>query len=171
MRFFLILFLGALTLLASPKELKSFHAFFTQTVVDDHAKKIVYRGELWASMPQNALWMYTKPIQKSIYLNGTKLTLIEPSLEQVTLCTMGDEIDFLTIVKKAKAIDATHYKATIGEQTYLIEFVNEVLSSIRYTDSYDNHVTLSFSNGVMNKAIEASRFKPIIPANFDLIRE
>ncbi len=99
------------------------------------------------------------------------MTLVEPALEQVTLRTMGDEIDFLTILKKAKAIDATHYKATIGEQTYLIEFVNEVLSSIRYTDSYDNHVTLSFSNGVMNKPIETSRFKPIVPADFDIIRE
>jgi len=171
MRFFLLLFFGALTLLASPKELHSFHAVFTQTVVDDHNKKIVYRGELWASMPQNALWVYTKPIQKSIYINGSKLTLIEPTLEQVTLRTLGDDIDFLTIIKKAKAIDANHYKATIREQTYLIEFANEVLSSIRYTDGYDNRVTLSFSNGEMNKPIDTSRFKPIVPASFDMIRE
>jgi outer membrane lipoprotein carrier protein len=171
MRFLLLLFLGTLTLLASPKELHSFHALFTQTVVDDHNKKIVYHGELWASMPQNALWVYTKPVQKSISINGSKLTLIEPTLEQVTLRRLGDDIDFLAIIKKAKALDANHYKATIGEQTYLIEFTNEVLSSIRYTDGYDNHVTLSFSNGTMNKPIETSRFKPIIPADFDIIRE
>lgn len=170
MRFFILTLLSAISLLAGPKEISSFHSSFTQTIIDEHKKKIVYSGELWASKPQNALWVYKKPIQKSVYISGSKLTLIEPVIEQATIRTLGDEIDFLAIIKKAKAIDATRYSATVNSQVYFIEFSNDVLSSISYTDGYENKVIIKFLNADMNKPIDGSRFKPVIPADFDIIK-
>ena len=104
MRIFIFSLLSALSLLAAPKDISSFHSTFTQTIIDEHKKKLVYTGELWAAKPQNALWTYQKPIQKSVYINGARLTLIEPAIEQATVRTLNVDIYFLEIIKKAKPI-------------------------------------------------------------------
>jgi len=171
MRIFIFTLLSALSLLAGPKDISSFHSAFTQTIIDEHKKKIIYSGELWASKPQNALWTYQKPIQKSVYITGSRLTLIEPVIEQATIRTLNDEIDFLEIIKKAKPIDASHYKATVNSQTYTIEFSNNSLTSIKYTDGYENQIIIKFLNPVTNQPIEASRFKAVIPQGFDVIKD
>ena len=171
MRFLPVLLLFTLSLFASPKELTSFNSKFIQTIIDDNNKKITYTGELWASKPQNALWVYQKPIQKSVYVSGSKVTVIEPQIEQVTLRNLDNEIDFLQIIQKAKKVDADKYTATVKGQTYTILFKNDVLSSIIYQDGYDNHVTFLFTNPSQNKPIEVSRFKPTIPEGFDIIKD
>lgn len=169
MRLLVFSFLVPLSLFGAPKDLTSFHAAFTQTILDDTKKKIIYQGEVWASTPQNALWVYKKPIQKSVYINGSKLTLIEPQLEQATIKTLDNEIDFLQIIKKAKLISGSKYSATLKGQTYFIDFSNDILSSISYSDDYENQVIIKFSNSEQNKVIDGSRFKVTIPADFDII--
>ncbi|MDD2368847.1 MAG: LolA-like outer membrane lipoprotein chaperone [Sulfuricurvum sp.] len=171
MRFLPLFFLLTLTLFASPKELNSFNSKFIQTIVDENGKKIIYHGELWADKPQNALWVYQKPIQKSVYINGQKITVIEPQIEQVTIRSLDDEIDFLQIIQKAKKIDENRYTATVKGQTYSVLFKNNLLTSISYKDGYDNSVTIVFTTPVQNKAIESTRFKPVIPENFDIIKD
>ncbi|MBV5320879.1 MAG: outer-membrane lipoprotein carrier protein LolA [Sulfuricurvum sp.] len=171
MRFLPLLFALTLSLCASPKEINSFNGKFIQTIIDDNGKKIIYSGELWASKPQNALWVYQKPIQKSVYINAQKITVIEPQIEQVTLRSLDDEIDFLQIIQKAKQVTADKYTATVKGQTYTIAFKNDILSSISYTDGYDNRVSILFINPSQNKPIEASKFKPVIPADFDVIKD
>jgi outer membrane lipoprotein carrier protein len=170
-RFLPVLFLLSLTLFASPKDLTSFNSKFVQTIVDDNNKKITYSGELWASKPQNALWIYQKPIQKSVYVTGSKITVVEPQIEQVTLRSLDNEIDFLQIIQKSKKVDNDKYTATVKGQTYTLFFKNDILSSINYQDGYDNRVSIVFSNPVQNKSIETSRFKPVIPADFDIIKD
>ena len=170
-RFLPLLCFLSLTLFASPKELTSFNSKFVQTIVDDNRKKITYTGELWASKPQSALWIYQKPIQKSVYINAQKITVIEPSIEQVTMRTLDDEIDFLQIIQKAKKIDSEKYAATVKGQNYTVTFKNNLLNTISYIDPYDNSVTILFSNPTHNKPIEPNRFKPIIPDGFDIIKE
>ncbi|MDD2950243.1 MAG: LolA-like outer membrane lipoprotein chaperone [Sulfuricurvum sp.] len=171
MRFLPLFFLLTLTLFASPKELNSFNSKFIQTIVDENGKKIIYHGELWADKPQNALWVYQQPIQKSVYINGQKITVIEPQIEQVTIRSLDDEIDFLQIIQKAKKIDENRYTATVKGQTYSVVFKNNLLTSISYKDGYDNSVTIVFTTPVQNKAIESTRFKPVIPENFDIIKD
>jgi len=170
-RFLPLLSLLSLTLLASPQDIASFHSSFEQRIVDEHGKAIVYRGELWASKPQNALWSYQKPIQKGVYINGKRLVILEPQLEQATMRTLGDEIDFLEIIKKAKKIDNDHYSATVNGQTYSIIFKKDVLSMIQYKDTYDNKVSIQFLNPVQNSAIPSSRFVPLIPSNYDVLKD
>ncbi|OHD83451.1 MAG: hypothetical protein A3I60_04180 [Sulfuricurvum sp. RIFCSPLOWO2_02_FULL_43_45] len=171
MRFLPLLFALSLTLAASPKEINSFNGKFVQTIIDDNGKKIVYSGELWASKPQNALWIYQKPIQKSVYINAQKITVVEPSIEQVTLRTLDDEIDFLQIIQKAKKVDDEKYSATVKGENYTIMFKNDLLSSISYTDSFDNKVAIVFANPSQNRPIEMSKFKPVIPEDFDVIKD
>lgn len=170
MRFLPLLSLLSITLFASPQDINSFSSPFEQRIVDDHGKVITYRGELWASKPQNALWSYQKPIQKSVYISGKRLVILEPQLEQATIRSLGDEIDFLEIIKKAKKIDNDHYKATVNGETYAINFNNNLLSTIQYTDSYENKVTIQFLKPLHNSAIPASRFVPAIPSGYDVLK-
>lgn len=170
MRFLLFCILMASSLFAAPKDLSSFNSRFEQTIIDDNGKKILYTGELWAAKPQNALWLYHKPIQKSVYINANKVTVIEPAIEQVTLRSLDNEIDFLQIIQKAKRLDDERYSATVKGQTYTITFKNDLLSTIGYTDGYDNRVIIKFIAPLQNKPIEASRFKPLIPEDFDIIK-
>lgn len=170
MRFLPLTLLFTLTLFASPQEINSFSSPFEQRIVDEHGKVITYRGELWAAKPQNALWSYQKPIQKSVYINAKRLVILEPQLEQATIRSLGDEIDFLEIIKKAKKIDNDHYKATVNGQTYSIIFKNDLLNAIQYTDGYDNKVSIQFLKPTQNGAIPSSRFVPTIPAGYDVIK-
>lgn len=169
-RYFLAALLASAALFAAPKDITSFNAKFVQTITDDNGKTIRYNGELWASKPQNALWVYQKPIQKSVYVNGQKITVIEPAIEQVTLRTLENEIDFLSIVQKAKKVDNEKYTATVKGQTYTVTFKSDVLSSISYTDGFDNKVLIQFNAPVQNKPIDATRFKALIPADYDIIK-
>lgn len=170
MRFISLILTVALSLAASPKEINSFNGKFVQTIIDDNGKKIVYTGELWAAKPQNALWSYQKPIQKNVYINAQKITVVEPQIEQVTLRSLDNEIDFLQIIQKAKRLDDNRYSAVIKGQSYIIGFKNDLLSSISYSDEFDHQVSILFSNPVQNKPIEPGRFKPVIPADYDVIK-
>lgn len=169
MRFLPFSFLLTATLFASPQDINSFYSPFEQRIIDEHGKAIVYRGELWAAKPQNALWAYQKPIQKSVYINAKRLVILEPQLEQATIRSLGEEIDFLAIIKKAKKIDNDHYNATVNRQLYAITFKNDLLNTIQYSDGYDNKVIIQFLKPVHNAPIPASRFKPTIPAGFDVL--
>jgi outer membrane lipoprotein carrier protein len=169
-RFLPLLLALSLSLIASPKEINTFNGKFVQTIIDDSGKKIIYTGELWASKPQNALWLYQKPIQKSVYINAQKITVIEPSIEQVTLRNLDSEIDFLTIIQKAKKIDENRYTATVKGQNYEITFKNDLLNTIRYADSFDNQVTIRFTDPIQNRSIDAGKFKPLIPSDYDVIK-
>lgn len=171
MRFLLIAILAVTSLIGAPKDIHSFNSKFEQTITDDNGKTIRYTGELWASKPQNALWLYQKPIQKRVYINTNKITLIEPSIEQVTLRTLDDEIDFLQIVQQAKKVDDEKYIATLKGEKYTVIFKNDLLSSISFMDGFDNKIVIKFTNPSQNKGIESSKFKPIIPEDYDIIKD
>jgi len=156
---------------ASPKEINSFSSKFEQIITDEHKKTIVYKGELWASKPQNALWVYQKPIQKSVYINGSKIIILEPSLEQATIRKLDGDIDFLSIIKNAKKIETNRYAAKVKGEEYNLLFKDDTLSSISYTDSFENRVVISFSAQQQNQSIPSSRFKPMIPADYDILSD
>lgn len=170
MRFLTAFLCLAVSLSAAPKDIQSFNSKFEQTITDDNGKTIRYTGELWAAKPQNALWMYQKPIKKSVFVNAQKITIVEPSIEQVTLRTLDGEIDFLQIVQQAKKVDDNKYVATIKGEKYTILFNNDLLSTISYTDGFDNKVVIKFTSPVQNKPIESSKFKPTIPEDYDIIK-
>jgi outer membrane lipoprotein carrier protein len=159
-----------MALIAAPKDITSFNSKFEQTITDDNGKTIRYTGELWAAKPQNALWMYQKPIKKSVYINAKKITILEPSIEQVTMRTLDGEIDFLQIIQQAKKVDEHKYIATVKGEKYTIVFQNDLLSTISYTDSFDNKVVIKFTAPVQNKPIENSKFNPTIPEDYDIIK-
>lgn len=161
----------SVSLFASPKEMNSFTSKFDQTITDSSGKTIRYEGELWASKPQNALWVYHKPVQKSVYITNKNVVVLEPAIEQATLRSLDNDIDFLQIVSKAKKIDEEHYTATVKGQSYSILLKNDLLASIGYTDGFDNKVQIRFLSPVQNRPIDSSRFKPMIPTGYDVLQD
>ena len=88
----------------------------------------------------------------------------------MTLRTLDNEIDFLAIVQKAQPLGEGRYAATLKGQKYTVTFKNDVLASISYTDGFDNNVVILFNDQKQNKPIEPSRFKPLVPADYDILK-
>lgn len=149
----------------------TFEANFTQTITDEKAKVITYKGSIIASKPQNALWSYTSPIAKDVYVNQNIITIIEPEIEQVIIKKITSDINLFELIKNAEKISETLYEASYLQKRYRITFENEVIQSINYRDEFDNKVAIVFTDQQKNRAIQEDTFLPKIPSDFDVISE
>lgn len=156
---------------ASFDTLNTFQADFTQSVTDDKNKSLVYKGHIIASKPQNALWEYTTPIKKDVYINRFSVTLIEPEIEQVIIRKIESNFDFFSMVRNAKKIEDNKYIANYKESKFTITTKNELIESISYIDEFENRVKIVFENQKQNKKIDLKLFVPDYPLEFDIIRD
>ncbi len=148
-----------------------FEANFTQSIVDDQNKTIVYQGHVKAAKPQYALWEYKSPVEKKVYILPHKVIVVEPELEQAIIKKISGNFDFFSLIKHAKEIDKDHYLAHFKDKSYYINLTNSTLSSISYKDEFDNSVTINFTKVDEKKKIERKDFVPNIPEDYDLIKE
>jgi outer membrane lipoprotein carrier protein len=169
MKLLIISLLTCKLLLAFPIKLNSIEADFKQTIVDDHNKSIIYTGKLWAKKPAIAHWSYQKPVEKEIYMIFSKITIIEPDLEQVIRKDIGDSIDLIKIIDNSKKISLNHYLANYNGKKYHIFLDKDILKSLHYIDDFGNKTTIDFNNTIQNEDINESNFKIIIPEDYDLI--
>jgi outer membrane lipoprotein carrier protein len=156
---------------ADLQSISSIEADFSQTIVDDHNKTLVYKGHLFASKPQYALWQYTQPVKKEIYLYNDRVTIIEPELEQAIIKHLQNQLNFFTLIKQAKQIDKHHYVTFMKDKKIFITLNKDKIESIHYKDEFENDVTLIFTNEIINKAIPQNIFEAKIPIDFDIITE
>jgi outer membrane lipoprotein carrier protein len=170
MRSLLLSLLMLMPLSAFDTDLQSFHAHFVQTITDENNKSIVYRGTLWAQRPDSALWHYRKPVEKSIYIRSGEVVVIEPDLEQAIVRRLNEDIDFLEILSRARKSGPELYEAQYGSQTFFIALQGDVVDAISYHDSFDNDVTITFSDQKQNTPIDPERFRVSIPPSYDIIR-
>ena len=149
--------------------LNTFSAHFTQTVVDDKNTTIKYNGEIQAKRPNMAMWHYTTPIKKEIYINGDDLVILEPEIQQAIVKKVGNTIAFFEMLKHAKKIDDEHYKAKYESLDLHIHVKGDTVLDIIYLDELENKVTIIFSNQVNNESISDKTFKADIPTDFDIV--
>ncbi|WP_324170536.1 LolA-like outer membrane lipoprotein chaperone [Sulfurimonas sp.] len=171
MKYILTLLLSSTLSFASIDTLKSFKANFTQTITDEKNKSLVYRGQIIASKPQNALWNYKKPIKKNVYINSFRVVVVEPEIEQVIIRNIKSDFDFFKILKSAKQINKNTYEAKYRESKFTIIIEKEIIKSISYIDEFENNVKIIFSNQEQNKKINNEIFIPKYPLEFDVIRD
>ncbi len=169
MKFLLGILLTCKILFAFPIELSTIQSDFIQTIVDDHNKSIVYEGKLWTKKPSQAHWNYSKPIEKDIYMLHSKVTIIEPDLEQVIIKKIGENIDIIAIISHSKKLAPEHYVATYNEKDYHIYLDKKILKSLQYVDDFGNKTIIDFKNIRQNIDINDSNFELIIPENYDVI--
>ena len=156
---------------ANLTHIHQFEADFQQNIVDDKNKTISYYGHIKASAPHYALWNYTKPIVKSIYIMDNRVVVVEPELEQAIFKTMDDDFNFFNMIKNAKKIKKDLYQARFRDKVFMIRTKKDTIDSITYKDEFDNNITIKFSNSSINKTIPSKDFEPDIPNDYDLIQE
>jgi outer membrane lipoprotein carrier protein len=171
MKHFFILLIVSTISLASLDNIDSFQADFTQTVTDDKNKSLVYSGHILASKPQYALWDYKKPIQKFIYINESRITVIEPEIEQVIIRNIESNFDFFYMIKNSKKITKDRYEAVYKEARFIITTKNNLLKSISYVDEFENNVKIVFENQKQNEKLNLEVFSPVYPVEYDIIRD
>jgi len=168
----LILLLAAFgSLFGFAETLRTFSADFTQQITDDTNKTITYRGHVDAARPDKALWVYSEPVEKSVFITGRKVTIIEPELEQAIVKTFQSEIDLFKILAKAEKLDDETYLATHGSQQFLVKIRDNVPMAISYRDAFENTIRIRFAAQRINHDLPASLFVPDIPADYDLLKE
>lgn len=171
MKLLSVLLLSLAYLNASINVIDSFEGTFIQTITDEKEKTITYKGSVLATKPQRAIWSYTSPISKDVYVDQNSLTIIEPEIEQVIIKQITSDLNIFELIKKAKKISEGLYEASYMDKKYLIVFKNDLLESISYKDEFDNSVKIVFEDQKQNGKIDPTLFTPKIPANFDIIRE
>ncbi len=149
----------------------TFEADFIQSVTDEKKKVLTYNGSLIASKPQNALWRYTSPVNKDVYINRFNVTIIEPEIEQAIIKRIESNFDFFQMIKNAKKIDKNTFIAKYGSNDFLIKTKNKFIESISYVDEFENSVKILFSKQKQNSEIDKELFIPSIPVDFDIIRD
>ncbi len=170
-RLLLLSVLVSTSLFGFADALKSISADFTQTITDDTNKTITYEGHLYAARPDMARWDYVKPVEKSVYVVGHKVTIIEPELEQAIVKTFRDEIDLFKILSKARKTGPDTYLATHGSQRFLIKIKDSIPMALSYQDAFENRIRIRFSRQKINTKLSASLFRPVIPEDYDLLTE
>ena len=153
-------------------DLKSFESDFSQTIINDQNSHIVYQGKLYAKKDKNqALWVYTSPIDKKIYYSSGKVVIIEPELEQAIFAKLDKVPNILTLLKQAKKIGEDKYATTFNNTRYTITMKKSTLQKITYTDELHNKITILFKNQKNNKKISDKRFAWKIPADYDILEQ
>jgi len=151
--------------------IESFSADFTQTVTDEKNKVLTYNGNLIASKPQNAIWKYTTPINKDVYINEQNVIIIEPEIEQAIIRKIESNFDFFKMIQNAKESKENIYITKFKNINFTIVTKNNLIESISYIDEFENNVKISFKNQKQNKKIDKNIFIPNIPVEFDIIRD
>jgi outer membrane lipoprotein carrier protein len=171
MKHLLALFLLYTLSFASFDAINTFQADFTQSVTDDKNKSLIYKGHIIASKPQNALWNYTKPIKKDVYINNFNVTVVEPEIEQVIIRKIESNFDFFNMIQNAKEIQKDKYEAKYKDAKFTITTKDKLIETISYMDEFENKVKIVFENQKQNEEINIDLFIPNYPLEFDIIRD
>jgi len=156
---------------ASFDSINTFESDFIQTVTDEKNKTLTYKGHLIAQKPQNAIWSYTIPVIKGVYISSNNITIVEPAIEQVIIRKIESNFDFFNMIRNAKKIKENVYVALYRESEFTITRNGELLESISYSDEFDNKVKILFENQQQNKIINKEVFIPKFSSDYDIIRD
>ncbi|MBA3027164.1 MAG: outer membrane lipoprotein chaperone LolA [Sulfurimonas sp.] len=156
---------------ASIENISTFKADFVQSVTDEKNKVLHYNGNVIALKPQNALWKYSKPVTKDVYMNPQTIVIIEPEIEQVIIRKVESNFDFFNMISHAKKIGENRYETSFQNTKFNIRTKNEMVESISYKDEFENQIEIVFKNQIQNESIEKDLFVPKIPKDFDVIKD
>lgn len=171
MKFLFFFFSLYASLFADLESLNSFEADFTQTITDDKGVTLSYSGSVKALKPRQALWVYTKPVEKTVYIKNAQVIVVEPEIEQVLVRDIEGDFDFFSVLESAKKISDSSYIAHFEEQKINIKVQNKLVVSLSYKDKFENSVKIVFKNQRQNIALSSTLFDASYPSEYDIIKE
>ena len=160
----------AVSLFASLPVPGSMYALFHQTVVNRESNQSLrYEGKVWIKIPDEAKWIYEKPVKKIICVTKERAWVIEPELEQATLFQLKKAIPLMEILQKARKVSPGRYETKFEGTTYHIRTDSaKQLRSIGYEDDLGNRVTLTFED-IDTRPVEEKSLRCDIPKGYDII--
>lgn len=172
MKLLILCFFFATALIANNlKAINSFQASFKQTIINNSNKEILYTGKIYMKKPFNVVWRYDEPIQKFVYIQYNKVTIIEPDLEQAIISQLDKEFNLLELLNNSTQISPTQYISTFNNINYKLTIIDNQLQEISYKDSIDNTIIIHFFNINQNEPILDTIFSYSIPTDYDIIRK
>ena len=169
MKKLIFILLLANQLFASIDDIYNFTADFTQTITDDKNKVLTYRGDITASKPQSAVWRYTQPITKNVFILNSTVTIVEPEIEQAIIKRIDSNFNIFKMLNDAKKVADKTYVTKFKGKAYTIIMQNNKIDSISYIDEFENRVKITFQHQKINTKIDKAVFIPQIPIDFDII--
>jgi outer membrane lipoprotein carrier protein len=165
----------------------NFTTDFQQTITNDHAQVINYKGKVYFQDLVEAIaddsgieqsytrslfkWNYTAPSKKEVCTDGIQLTVVDHDLEQVANYLVDEGIDLKAILSVAKKISANDFQASYKDLEYLITLDSKKqLSKIVYVDNLDNRVKILFSNMKYNGTVDTNLLECTAPKEYDIIK-
>ena len=166
------IFLSCTLLSANITQLTSLESNFKQSITNDQNSRITYSGKMYASKQNNqALWIYTSPIEKKIYYKDGSIVIIEPELEQAIFAKLSKVPNVLNLLNSAKQISENRYETTFNNVKYTIEVAGDKIKNIVYTDEIQNRVNIEFNTQKTNEKIDNSMFVYTIPEDYDILEQ
>jgi outer membrane lipoprotein carrier protein len=173
-------------------DLHTLQADFHQEVRDgDNTVQQVSDGKVWIQRPGRFRWDYASPYKQQLVSDGERLWSYDQDLEQVTVQPIGEVLsatpamllggsqpiegiftveplpgdgDRQQVLLKPKGDDS-------NVTALLLNFIDQVISSIRAEDSFGNITTFTFSNLVRNRELDSGLFRFEPPAGVDIVGE
>jgi len=170
--------------------LNSFHADFTQTVVDSNGRELQQsQGTVWIQRPGNFRWDYRTPYRQQIVADGQRLWTFDEDLEQATVQQIDEALSStpamllssyrpLSEVMRWQAIEREDGQSwyrldprqeDASVEQVLIGFAGEQLSVIDVTDGFGNQTRIRFQTLHRNRPIDPKKFSLDLPPGTDII--
>jgi len=158
-------------LLAGIFDFSTISSDFKQTITNEENSQIVYEGSFYATTQKKALWIYKQPVEKKIYFNKNKVTIIEPELEQAIITNLQNTPNITELLKKSVEKENGLYETIFENTTYRIYTKNNEIQKITYNDRLGNSVKIRLSNQSTNTVLDDALFQVHIPTDFDIISQ
>lgn len=157
-------------LLSQSLPFSTFQTNFEQKVTGEDSE-IIYHGIIRGEAPDLLRWDYTDPIEKSIYVSGKRVIVVEPMLEQVVVTELDRSIDLYAILKQSTRMQED-FNLTIEHTNYRISPVlNGIPKSIAYTDTLGNGIQITTQSTKLDQPIPREMFQFTPPEHYDILRQ
>lgn len=153
------------------EDIKTFRSDFIQVVKSDDGQQVVYRGKFEAKAPNLAKWVYIKPLEKEIYIDGKDVVIYEPNLAQATITHLKENTDFISILKKATLSSGGKYHSKVGDTSYELTLKDKKPYLLEFVDEFGNKIEIKFSNISINTPINEKDFVFVPTSDVDIIHQ
>lgn len=199
----LSLLLASLTAFASPASaldkrlvaLKSMQSDFTQVIYDNKHRPVqTSYGKMALMRPDKFRWEVTKPIPQLIIANGSKLTIYDKDLDQVTIRKLSHAVgetpalllshdqamdlekDYTVTEVQNNNDKKTWYRLTPKNKDSMFEwvemgFIGSDIAGMRLQDHLDHLTDIEFKKIKTNNGLKQTLFTFKPPKGVDIIDE
>ncbi len=171
-------------------DLDTFHAEFTQRVVDTDGQQLQQsEGEVWMQRPGHFRWDYRTPYRQLIVADGEFIWTYDEDLEQATIKTVDETLSSTPamLLSGFKPLSEVMSSTKIGESDGIlwhrldplqadsaveqvrVGFRQQQLRVIEVRDAFGNDTRITFENVERNKPVDEQMFELDLPPGTDII--